>query len=280
MYKDGKWARSILESRDVNRLWGDFHSLSVPSKNQISTEQALRRLEVLGFTIEDDVISKAVDYMNDCILRKKVMPDRREKSHNWDLFSDLMFASWIRRFTKNIPSANEVASKWSSIISEAFYSGTLSYDSYVKTFKKVFGEPIKGGRFIDFVNFYHVSLLPNLLSSDIENAFIEYVMNNKEGIYYVNNKSLKILPEVFESKETTKFLAAIQLISKYKISNRYLDLVFKWLNQNRLDTNKWDLGGKSKDSIYLPLSDSWRSKNQRIEDCSYWINNIVEEGEQ
>lgn len=275
MYKDGKWAKAVIESRDDNLLWGNFHSLSVPSKDQISTEQALRRLEILGFTIEDDVISKAVNYMNDCILGKKVMPDRREKSHNWDLFSDLMFASWIRRFTKDIPSANNVAIKWSNIISEAFYFGTFSYDIYTKTFEKVFGEPIKGGRFTDFVNFYHVSLLPGLFSGDIEYFFIEYLMNSKEGIYYVNNKPLNILPSSFESKETTKFLAAIQLISSYKTSSDFLDFAYKWLKQNSLNNSQWDLGGKSKDFIYLPLSDSWRSKDQRIKDCSYWINNII-----
>jgi hypothetical protein len=48
-YKDGKWAKKIIELQHDDGSWGYFHTLSNPSSNQpMTTEQALRRLEILG----------------------------------------------------------------------------------------------------------------------------------------------------------------------------------------------------------------------------------------
>lgn len=71
-YKNSKWASEIISLQKDDGSWGYFHSLSNPSKqNRITTEQALRRLERLGFTINDEPIYKAVSYMQDCLVGKK-----------------------------------------------------------------------------------------------------------------------------------------------------------------------------------------------------------------
>jgi hypothetical protein len=65
-YRDGKRAKKILELQQNNGSWGYFHSLSNPTPKQpMTTEQALRRLEILGFTINDNPIQKA-DRIKDC----------------------------------------------------------------------------------------------------------------------------------------------------------------------------------------------------------------------
>ena len=99
MFKTGKWAREIISLQKPNGMWGYF-PLSEPNKTPITTEQALRRLSILRYTIDDECIIKAVGYINDCLSGKERIPDRREKVHNWDIFTDLMLATWIRRFTK------------------------------------------------------------------------------------------------------------------------------------------------------------------------------------
>jgi len=75
-YKNSKWASEILNLQNEDGLWGYFHTLSEPSKTPITTEQALRRLFILGYSIIDEPIQKCVSYMNDCLLGKKQMPDR------------------------------------------------------------------------------------------------------------------------------------------------------------------------------------------------------------
>ena len=63
MHKDTKWAKQIIAMQEEDGKWGSFHTLSVSSGRPITTEQALRRLERLGYTIEDVCIQKAVSYM-------------------------------------------------------------------------------------------------------------------------------------------------------------------------------------------------------------------------
>jgi hypothetical protein len=97
-YRNSKWAAEIIELQKDDGSWGYFHTLSNPSKrNKITTEQAIRRLEILGYTINDKPIAKVVSYMQDCLTMKKELPDRREKVHNWDIFTSLMLSTWIKK---------------------------------------------------------------------------------------------------------------------------------------------------------------------------------------
>ena len=62
-HKTGKIAEQIIALQNNDGTWGnEFHSLSVPNnKKPLTTEQALRRLKLLGFTINDEPIRKSVD---------------------------------------------------------------------------------------------------------------------------------------------------------------------------------------------------------------------------
>ena len=51
-YKESKWAKNIIAMQESDGKWGCFHSLSQFYHSPITTEQALRRLERLGYTIE------------------------------------------------------------------------------------------------------------------------------------------------------------------------------------------------------------------------------------
>ncbi len=48
MHKNVKWAKEIISLQDGEGKWGIFHSLSQPAAKNITTEQAVRRLERLG----------------------------------------------------------------------------------------------------------------------------------------------------------------------------------------------------------------------------------------
>lgn len=277
MYKDSKWAKEIVNLQNKDGSWGYFHTLSDPNKNPMTTEQALRRLEILGYTIYDDCIQKSVEYMVKCLERKIQMPDRREKTHDWDIFTDLMLSTWIRRFTKDIPVANKLANAWTDIISSAFASGYYSNQDYILASNHTFSQKLYGGRLLDFVNFYHVSLISDCLDIETEKLVFDYILNYEKGIYYMGiDRPAYILPEVFESKDTSRFLRLIELLSKYKNNLHKLSYVVDWLSKNKNQEGKWDMGTKAKDNISFPLSDSWRTKESRINDCTYTINKLLD----
>ena len=216
MYKDSIWAKEIIMSQNREGSWGYFHTLSEPNKYPITTEQALRRLQILGYTIDDEPIQKAVSYMSDCLAGKKQTPDRREKLHNWDIFTDLMLSTWIRRFTNKINKANSVAETWANIVTQAFSKGEYLHADYVNAYVSAFGMMPRGGRLVDFVSFYLVSLLADQLDESTESKVFNYIMNNEDGIYYVYGQRLSVLPPTFTSKQASRYLGAIEIISLYR----------------------------------------------------------------
>jgi hypothetical protein len=54
---NSKWVKQILDLQHEDGSWGCFHTLSNPTKAQpMTTEQALRRLRILGLTKDDEPI--------------------------------------------------------------------------------------------------------------------------------------------------------------------------------------------------------------------------------
>lgn len=89
-----KWVRDILSLQHGDGSWGYFHSLSFPTKEQpMTTEQALRRLLVLGLDTTDAPIQRAVSYLEGALCGQIRTPDRVEKTHRWDIYMPLMLAA-------------------------------------------------------------------------------------------------------------------------------------------------------------------------------------------
>jgi len=273
-YKDGKWAKKILDLQHDDGSWGYFHTLPKDSKFPLITEKALIRLQILGFTFDDKAIKKTVKYMHDCLTGKTPFPDREEKFANWKIGRDFMLASWIRTFTLNDNVANDIASKWVDVISSGFRNNSFDIDLYTAAYRYVFKVKLIH---TNLSILYLVSLLTNSLDKKNETAFFKHVLENDNGIYYVYDKKLIITPNHFQSKETSHYLRAIELLAKYDNPEckKQLKFVVNWLNENKIIKNEWDIGKESKDGINFPLSDSWRKDEDRIQDCTYRINKLL-----
>ena len=277
-YKNSKWATNILKLQHDNGSWGCFHSLSNPNPKQpITTEQALKRLKILGYTKEDKPIKKVMNYIENCLSGKEKIPDRVEKLHNWKIFTELMFSTWIKIYSIENKLSNVIINKWSTIINRSFESGQYNNTTYISVYEEEFGIKPREGRLTDFVSFYQISLLSNKLDKNIEPLFFKYVLEHDQGIYYVYGSKLLSIPKVFKSKYTSSYISAIELLAEYNYveCKKQLDFVVKWLKENMIGENKWDMGKESKDGINFPLSDSWRKAEDRIKDCTYRIEKLI-----
>ena len=275
MYKKSKWATEIIKYQDSEGKWGYFHTLSKDSKSPYTTEKALKRLEILGYTIKDDCIQKAVSYMNDCLLGVKEIPDRQEKIADWNVFTSLILATWIRRFTKDNSNANNVAKNWSNIITVAFEDGKYNHQKYINAYLNIWGMKPKGGKLVDFVQFYIISIVNGYLDKETEQRFLEYIINRPKGIYYTYEKCINNLPFDFNSKNSSWYLGCIELLSEYETAKYQLQFVVEWIKNNKLQNGKWDMGQSVKDGLYFPLSDNWRKAEIRESDCTYRISKLL-----
>lgn len=50
------------------------------------------------------------------------------------------------------------------------------------------------------------------------------------------------MPDVFQSIDTSRYLAAIDILSGYEQIREKLDFVVEWLEKNMDETGGWDLG--------------------------------------
>ncbi len=275
MYKDSKWAKEIVSMQESDGKWGWFHTLSRSCSSPLTTEQALRRLSLLGFTKEDACIQKALCYLDSCLMGEKQIPDRREKLHDWDIFVSLMLSTWIRIFTKDNEKANETAKVWAGIITHTFSQGCYDYEKYKQAYVNVWKKAPKGGRLVDFCHFYIVSVLTDCLDEKTQELFLDYIINKQEGIYYIYGGKIAQPPQ-FQSRQASYYLAAAELLSNYINSGRQLDFIARWLMQNQNISGKWDMGATVYDKVYFPLAISWRKKGDREKDCTARISKLLE----
>lgn len=273
---ESKWIKQILELQHKDGSWGCFHTLSQPTKAQpMTTEQALRRLRILGLTKNDEPISRAIKYMEQNLLQS--FPTVfHEKKHDSKTYGDLMLATWIRLFDPDNEVALVIAKKWAKIINAAFQDGIYSNDNYISAYEAEFVKlNPKAGCLSDFVVFYQLALLPGLLEQKTENAMLDYVIPHTRGIVYIYNEPLNVLPEIFSSKKASWYLAAIELLSDYHCAPQKLGFVAKWILGNRDADGMWDMGALVKDGIHFPLSDSWRKSEDRRRDCTERIEKLL-----
>ncbi len=237
----------------------------------------MRKLEALGYTIEDSCIQSTIAALHDCLTGKRQLPDRREKSHDWDAFTDLMLAAWVRRFTDGSDAANRIAGMWGAVVSSAFRSDSYNHEAYLAAYRQTFGRPAKGSRLVDFVTFYQVSLIRDQLDTVTENRVLEHILRSEAGIYYLGwPHPAAQLPDAFMSLQASRYLSVLELLSGYRQSRHQLQFAADWLLSHQNADETWDMGVSAADQVIFPLSDSWRDKHCRIADCTYRISKIVE----
>lgn len=275
-YKDGKWAKQILSMRQTDGLWGNFHTLSrpVPGKNY-TTEQAIRRLWFLGYTADDEVIQVVLERMEQCIRGERPIDDYREKKHDWPLFEKLMLAAWLRIFDPPNQTALHVARQWAQVAENAFARGSYNPQDDTAAFTAWRGRKPKSEFESGFGMFYHAALLPGVLSPETESLFLDYFLSKPNGMFYIYDKPLNQPPETFQSRDTSRWLAAMEVLSRYAQAKEKLGFAADWLRSNRNETGRWDFGAKARDGIYFPLSDRW-DKNARIADSTYRVHKFLQ----
>jgi len=274
---NNKWVQQILAFQQADGSWGHFHALSQPTnKRPITTEQALRRLRILGMTKDDEPIARALAYMEHNLLQQHPTVFH-EKKHDSKTYGDLMLAAWIRLFDSNNNAALIIAKKLAKVITCAFQSGEYSHTAYVAAYELEFTKlNPKAGCLTDFVVFYQLALLPGLLSREIESSMLDYVLIHQRGIVYIYNNRLDALPKQFASREANGYLAAIELLSNYSLAPEKLGFVVEWLKNQQDENGFWDMGSAAKDGIHYPLSDSWQKIEDRKRDCTSRVRQLLD----
>lgn len=198
-------------------------------------------------------------------------------THDWDLFTRMMLAAWIRTFVPQDPLAAGVATQWAKVVGAGFAFGRYEDGAYRQAYRRVFGQPPKGARFEDFLSFYQVILLAGTLPSRLEDAFFSYLLQAPQGIYYLYDAAINRPPPVFQSRAACRYLGALEVLTAYRRQRQHLHFAVQWLCQHQRPDRSWDLGAVSREGVYQPLSDDWRHPDRRVADCTAWVEWVLEQ---
>lgn len=269
-HRSGKWASAILECQQPDGTWPNwcFHSMALPGKAPLTTEQALRRLHALGFTMTDEPIRRITATMSACLRGERKIDAYWEKGMDWAMFEPLMLAAWIRRFAPENPDALALARRWARVIEAAFAAGEYDDAVYRAAYEEEFRRRARHPQPVGFTPFYHAMLLSGLLSPETERAMVRHILSRPDGMYYVYPRPLMHPPAAFASRETSSWLAALELLVPYAAAREQLAFAAAWLWLNVRPDGRWDMGAKTGDGVYFPLSDSWRREEDRLADCT------------
>ena len=273
--RHSKWIDQIVELQQPDGSWGCFHTLSRPTKaHPMTTEQALRRLKALGMTLDDGPIHRAVRYMKQVLNHRIVPPDGREQVLNWDAFEQMMMAVWIRQFAPCDEQAMDIARFWVALLDVAFASGQFDSVAYEVAYRERIPKLHAKERLIGVPQFYMVALLWDVLDVDTERAFVDHIINNSSGIYYIYDSSIADVPTQFASLNASRYLGAIECLAGYRCAGEKLKFAVDWIVSHK-DDSGWDMGASVKDGIYFPISDSWRKAEWRRDDCTARIEQLL-----
>lgn len=274
-HRTGKWAAAILAAPEADGTWGaGFHSMAQPTQAPLTTEQALRRLHVLGFTIEDEPIRRCVDTMAACLRGERKIDAYWEKGFDWAMYEPLMLAAWIRRFDPLQPDALAYARRWARVAEAGFASGAYDECAWIAAYEAEFHRKERHPSPLGFTAFYHGMLLTDVLSPETASTLVQHIL--AQGMYYIYAKPLIHPPATFASKDTSYWLAALEILAEYPCAKEYLSFAVAHLYLNADSDGQWDLGPKANDRVYFPLSDSWRTEALRKADCTERIRRFLD----
>lgn len=266
--------KKITNQQFEDGSWDRFHTLSSDSTTDITTENALRRLLLLGLDIQDEPIKKAFTYMEQFLEKKLDIRDRKEGFSDWNEITELFAATWMLEIDRHSKIAGAIADKWALLVTRSFVGESFDYEAYAKAFVEIFNTK-PGKRVWDIESFHIVSIVQGRLEPEVEEKFVDYIMKNEKGIYYIAKGKLLELPLDFMSRETSRFIYAHTLLSRYACYKDKCSYVVEWLMENRDEDGFWDLGSKVKDGVFFPLSDSWRKRLNRKIDSTVFIQRYV-----
>lgn len=227
---------------------------------------------------ESDILSKAVSFMSGMINGVESWSDRIERFNEWTITTKMITASVLSRVNRFHPALDNVWELWAKITESAFENGGHNLYRELKAFKEITGI-ISTKRDSKLNKLYPLALLSatkNNLSPETEKAYLQWIWDNNEGIYYLTWFSLNIFPEI-TSKAFPFWLKAIDIFSDFIYGKTLAKDSVNYLWSLRGKDGLWDFGNNSKSAGYArtscgwQLSEDWRNPINRQLDCTLRI---------
>lgn len=272
--QNSKWVELLYGSQLADGTWGRFHTQNTKAKQLFpTTETAVATALASGLDKDSDLLRKTVDYIVDHLDGKTIWIDPPEKHDNpdaWPIGIRHISAANLALIDNLHPNLDEFWSYWRKTAGAAFASGQYDRKTEIETRNML--DDIKRKTPGAFHNKYHLILLsstPKILPADLELEILNYVTDSPDGIYYAYDKRINTFPLVNE-RRFVSWLLSLKLLSRFSAWRITGPPALNWIWNQRSADGLWNFSGyrPSKPVSYLPLSESWRRRENRKIDCT------------
>lgn len=246
--------------------WGPFHSRSTRLKQRIaSTEVGVERALALGLDRSHPVLEKAAAHIIDIMEGRRAFPDRHERNDRWKTGMRLFLASTLSLIEPEHEILDQDRELWAEITRRTFRSGEYRGEDEVAAHAQLTGATVKDS-YLVLNNRYSLNLLGSvegLLPAEVEGALLGWLWNRGDGIGYLGGP-LRGVPPYEKAGRFDRWLTSLEMLGR--LFPRWVDCAqeaVSWIWEQRDEKGCWDFGPRPSYVSVLPLSDSWRRRQDR-----------------
>jgi len=260
------FVKKIEETQNSRGFWHPFHGY---------TEGIIRLLLSYGIDKNHQCLKKVEKFIIKALDNKENW-DQSEKQDNprwWpEMFMPLVNSAILSIIDKNNTVLGKHRERWANFAEISFANGHYNSDVDGKTQNDHFGFFTK--RIIPPFSYYNLLLLSpcsdkRYIKDNIDQALVDYCMNEANGIYYVYNNKLNnfvtINAQNRHSRDFWHWIRALSLVSKFKGWAKYRQKYYEWILKQRNEDGLWEFPKK----FDFTLSNSWRGRNKVIDSTIY-----------
>ena len=258
----------LHHEQDYNGGWGKLRDKDYSAKDKFPCSlTAINRCLYIGLTIEDrDILLMAYEYLEEFLkgTSRERLYNKNEREIPWQM---AVICEKIEAIKPYNDLCDRTYGEWLYITSRAYEDGEYSYERERAAQHEVFGTrekrlvPMQFGLLLK-----RRDNLPPALETAMLHHHGKYAFDN--GYFW--DKTPKVLPENFVSKQTRRWFNTFNYINQFRGSSVYLADAVNWLMENRNADGLWDWGTQTKDpgGYFGYFSTNRNYKHNRVVDCT------------
>jgi len=266
--------QELANEQHEDGSWGRFHSRDTQQKQVIpTTEVGIERALSLGLEAAHPILRRACTYILETMMGNRAFPDRAEVNDRWETGVRLFLASTLSLIQPDHPALEPDREVWGRIARRTFQSGVYCETDEMKAHTELTGATVKDS-YLVLSSKYQLNLLgsiPGMLSGELEMALLQWLWGRADGIGYLGvplNQPPSLKPGPLD-----RWLASLELLSRgYPRWVHFAQPSIEWLWEQSEKSGTWDFGPRPGSVAALPLSDSWRRRQDRRLD---WMTRVL-----
>jgi hypothetical protein len=279
--QQSKWVQLLRDSQLEDGTWGRFHTQDTKVKQAFpTTETAIATALACGLDKDSNIVARTVSFILDHLDGKTTWidtPEKHDNPHAWPIGIRHLSAANLALINNQHPYLEEFWIYWFKTADAAFASGQYDRSAEIETRNSL--DNIKRKNPGAFHTKYHLILLSSTakaLPPHLERQILDYVLDAPHGIYYAYEKRINTFPSI-TTRRFVSWLLSLRLLSRFPTWSLVGTTALNWIWDQRSTEGLWNFTGYRpwKPVSYLPLSESWRKRKNRVIDCTLLALDIL-----